>query len=71
MHRVSNPAALLGVRAAANPKEDSMPSTLIATCPLCGLRFANRALLDLHLREDHPRRRPKDPAEPSAPDPTP
>jgi hypothetical protein len=46
-----------------------MPSTLIATCSLCGLRFANRALLDLHLREDHPRRRPKDPAEPSAPDP--
>ena len=30
-----------------------MPSTLISACPLCGLRFANRALLDLHIREDH------------------
>ena len=46
-----------------------MPSTLITTCPLCGLGFANRAMLELHLREDHRRRRPKDPAEPSAPDP--
>lgn len=46
-----------------------MPSTLVATCPLCGLGFANRALLDLHLREDHRRRGPKDPAEPGDPAP--
>jgi hypothetical protein len=32
-----------------------MPVTLIATCPLCGLHFTNRALLELHVREDHPR----------------
>ena len=30
-----------------------MPSTLTPTCPLCGLRFANRPLLELHIREDH------------------
>jgi len=35
-----------------------MPISLIAVCPLCGLRFANRALLELHVREDH-RRRPQ------------
>jgi hypothetical protein len=45
-----------------------MPATLIATCPLCGLRFANRALLELHVREDHQRpqpidRRPQQPAQ--------
>jgi hypothetical protein len=35
-----------------------MPTMLIPTCPLCGLRYANRALLELHIREDHrPRRR--------------
>jgi hypothetical protein len=33
-----------------------MSSTLISTCPLCGLRFANRPLLDLHSREDHRQR---------------
>ena len=39
-----------------------MTSTLIPTCSLCGLRFANGALLDLHIREDHvARRRPADP----------
>ena len=39
-----------------------MPSTLIPACPLCGLRFSNRALLDLHLREDHlERNRPAEP----------
>jgi hypothetical protein len=27
--------------------------TLNPTCPLCGLRFASRPLLDLHVREDH------------------
>lgn len=37
-----------------------MTVTLNPTCPLCGLRFASRPLLDLHVREDH-----------RAPDPTP
>jgi hypothetical protein len=37
-----------------------MPAMLIATCPLGGLRYANRPLLALHVREDHrPRRRPQ------------
>ena len=37
-----------------------MPATLVRTCPLCGLRFSNRPLLELHIREDHRRqeRRP-------------
>jgi hypothetical protein len=40
-------------------EEDTMAFTLAAvTCPLCGLSFANQALLELHLREDH-RRRPR------------
>jgi hypothetical protein len=30
-----------------------MTVTLNPTCPLCGLRFASRPLLDLHVREDH------------------
>ena len=30
-----------------------MSSTLTPTCPLCGLRFPGRSLLDLHMREDH------------------
>jgi hypothetical protein len=35
-----------------------MPTMLIPTCPLCGLRYASRPLLELHIREDHgPRRR--------------
>ena len=33
-----------------------MPATLIRTCPLCGLRFSNTPLLELHIREDHRRR---------------
>jgi len=33
-----------------------MPSTLNPACPLCGLRYASRPLLELHIREDHPRR---------------
>jgi hypothetical protein len=32
-----------------------MPTTLTGTCPLCGLRFGNRPLLELHIREDHRR----------------
>ena len=30
-----------------------MSSMLTTTCPLCGLRFPGRSLLDLHMREDH------------------
>jgi hypothetical protein len=33
-----------------------MSSTLHTTCPLCGLRFPGRPLLDLHVREDHSQR---------------
>jgi hypothetical protein len=29
-----------------------MPSTLTPTCPFCGLRYVNRPLLELHIRED-------------------
>jgi hypothetical protein len=34
-----------------------MPTTLNPTCPLCGLRYNDRSLLELHFREDH---RPRD-----------
>ncbi|HYZ57175.1 MAG TPA: hypothetical protein VE733_27240 [Streptosporangiaceae bacterium] len=37
-----------------------MPTALISTCPLCGLRFTNRPLLELHIREDHVRPQPQD-----------
>jgi hypothetical protein len=30
-----------------------MTAILNPTCPLCGLRFDSRPLLDLHAREDH------------------
>ena len=30
-----------------------MPSTMNPDCLLCGLRFGNKPLLDLHIREDH------------------
>lgn len=30
-----------------------MPSMLNPACPLCGLRFGNKPLLELHIREDH------------------
>jgi hypothetical protein len=33
-----------------------MPTTLNPTCPLCGLRYNDRPLLELHLREDHRQR---------------
>ena len=33
-----------------------MSSTLTPTCPLCGLRYNDRSLLDLHIREDHVQR---------------
>jgi hypothetical protein len=35
-----------------------MTSTLTPACSLCGLRFENGPLLELHLREDHPQRGP-------------
>jgi len=35
-----------------------MSATLIRTCPLCGLRFDNLPILELHIREDHRRRGP-------------
>ena len=35
------------------------------TCPLCGLRYPARPLLDLHIREDHAQRDVK-PAAPAA-----
>jgi hypothetical protein len=38
-------------------KEEAMSSTLTSTCPLCGLGYPNRALLELHIREDHPQHR--------------
>jgi hypothetical protein len=38
-------------------KEDDMTGTLNPACPLCGLRFASRPLLELHIREDHRQRR--------------
>jgi hypothetical protein len=35
-----------------------MTSTLTPACPLCGLRYESKPLLELHIREDHrPRRR--------------
>jgi hypothetical protein len=30
-----------------------MTGTMTLACPLCGLRFAARPLLELHVREDH------------------
>jgi hypothetical protein len=33
-----------------------MPATSVRICPLCGLRFSNLPLLELHIREDHRRR---------------
>ena len=39
-----------------------MSSMFATTCPLCGLRFPGRPLLDLHMRDDHPQRnRPAEP----------
>lgn len=33
-----------------------MQSTHNPVCPLCGLQYASRPLLELHFREDHPPR---------------
>jgi hypothetical protein len=38
-----------------------MTSMLIPACPLCGLRYASRPLLELHIREDHRSRGRRDP----------
>jgi len=44
-----------------------MTSTMTVACPLCGLRFAARPLLELHVREDHrPSRRPDPASTPAA-----
>lgn len=43
-----------------------MPTTLNPTCPLCGLRYTDRSMLELHFREDH---RPRDPDAEPEPDP--
>ena len=44
-----------------------MTSTMTLACPLCGLRFAARPLLELHVREDHrPSRRPGPAPRPTA-----
>ena len=34
-------------------EEDDVPRTMTHTCALCGLCYANGALLELHIREDH------------------
>jgi hypothetical protein len=61
----TGPLTLHGDRVASGSEEDDMPSTLIPTCSSCGLRFENRPLLELHLRENHPLHRPA--AEPGRP----
>jgi hypothetical protein len=43
-----------------------MTSTLTPTCPLCGLRYASKPLLELHIREDHRPRRRVQPGRPDA-----
>lgn len=42
-----------------------MTGTLTPTCPLCGLRYENRPLLELHIREDHRQSRHDKPGGPS------
>jgi hypothetical protein len=42
-----------------------MTGTLTPTCPLCGLRYENRPLLELHIREDHHHSRHDEPGGPS------
>jgi hypothetical protein len=49
-------------------KEDDMTSTLTPTCSVCGLRFENRPILELHVREDHRKR--GSPADPGPGNPT-
>jgi len=47
---------------AAPERRDGMSATLIRTCPLCGLRFDNLPIFELHIREDH-RRQERRPAQ--------
>ena len=42
-----------------------MTGTLTPTCPLCGLRYESRPLLELHVREDHAQSRHDEPGGPS------
>jgi hypothetical protein len=44
-------------------KEDDMTGTPNPACPLCGLRFGSRPLLDLHIREDHRQRGHRNPGD--------
>jgi len=37
-----------------------MPNMLNPACPLCGLRFENQPIMELHMREDHRRRAPRE-----------
>lgn len=41
-----------------------MTSTLNPACPVCGLRYASKPMLELHIREDH---RPHHHAQPGSP----
>jgi hypothetical protein len=47
-----------------------MTSTLNPACPLCGLRYASKPLLELHIREDHRPRRRAQPGRPGIADGT-
>lgn len=44
-----------------------MTATLHPACPLCGLRFGSRPLLDLHIREDHRQRGHRGPGDAQIP----
>ena len=44
-----------------------MTGALHPSCPLCGLRFGSRPLLDLHIREDHRQRGYRDPGDAQIP----
>jgi len=46
-----------------------MTGTPNPACPLCGLRFASRPFLELHVREDHRQRGRRDPGGTQAPQP--
>ena len=47
-----------------------MTGTPNPACPLCGLRFASRPLLELHIREDHRQRDRRDPYGTQTPPPS-
>ena len=56
--QVTHPGSNMAGLAAGERRnlEDDVPATLVRTCPLCGLRYSNQPLLELHIREDHPQR---------------